>query len=135
MNVFCEAEGQAHRLSFKWPILLYAYFQQLTTLEGEYYLANTLNLTFDPDEQDLEQILRALCNEAERKVRDGTVLLVLSDPPSPPVPASTIQTCLMEKSLHYDAKSSLKPSLPTIHNISRCYSALVPPPSTRVSGL
>ncbi|PVF14083.1 glutamate synthase large subunit, partial [Yersinia pestis] len=31
MNVFCEAEGQAHRLSFKSPILLYSDFQQLTT--------------------------------------------------------------------------------------------------------
>ncbi|MFP3786262.1 glutamate synthase central domain-containing protein, partial [Burkholderia sp. SIMBA_024] len=79
MNVFCEAEGQAHRLSFKSPILLYSDFKQLTTLEGEYYRADTLDLTFDPAAQDLEQTIRALCDEAERKVRDGAVLLVLSD--------------------------------------------------------
>lgn len=79
MNVFCEAEGQAHRLSFKSPILLYSDFKQLTTLEGEYYRAETLDLTFDPQQQDLEQTIRALCDEAERKVREGAVLLVLSD--------------------------------------------------------
>lgn len=33
MNVFCEAEGQAHRLSFKSPILLYSDFTQLTTMK------------------------------------------------------------------------------------------------------
>jgi glutamate synthase (NADPH/NADH) large chain len=93
MNVFCEAEGQAHRLSFKSPILLYSDFKQLTTLEGEYYRAETLDLTFDPQQQDLEQTIRALCDEAERKVREGAVLLVLSDraiaPGRLPVPAPT----------------------------------------------
>ena len=39
MNVFCEAEGQAHRLSFKSPILLYSDFKQLTTMEEEHYRA------------------------------------------------------------------------------------------------
>ncbi|MDU3933506.1 MAG: glutamate synthase large subunit, partial [Serratia liquefaciens] len=111
MNVFCEAEGQAHRLSFKSPILLYSDFKQLTTLEGEYYRADTLDLTFNPAEQDLEQTIRSLCDEAERKVRDGAVLLVLSDraitPQRLPVPApmavGAIQTRLVEKSLRCDA--------------------------------
>lgn len=42
MNVFCEAEGQAHRLSFKSPILLYSDFKQLTTMKEEHYRADTL---------------------------------------------------------------------------------------------
>lgn len=91
MNVFCEAEGQAHRLSFKSPILLYSDFQQLTTLEGEHYRADRLDLTFNPAENDLEQAVLSLCDEAERKVRDGAVMLVLSDraiaPNRLPVPA------------------------------------------------
>ncbi len=112
MNVFCEAEGQAHRLSFKSPILLYSDFKQLTTLEGEHYRADTLDLTFDvPQQQDLEQTIRALCDKAERMVREGTVLLVLSDrniaPGRLPVPApmavGAIQTRLVEKSLRCDA--------------------------------
>ncbi|XNM57589.1 glutamate synthase central domain-containing protein [Escherichia coli] len=47
MNVFCEAEGQAHRLSFKSPILLYSDFKQLTTMKEEHYRADTLDITFD----------------------------------------------------------------------------------------
>ncbi|HAK35729.1 MAG TPA: hypothetical protein DCM44_14685, partial [Pantoea sp.] len=43
------------------------------------YRADTLDCTFDPATQTLEQAMHALCDEAERMVRDGTVLLVLSD--------------------------------------------------------
>ncbi|MGK4678411.1 glutamate synthase central domain-containing protein, partial [Salmonella enterica] len=47
MNVFCEAEGQAHSLSFKSPILLYSDFKQLTTMTEEHYRADRLDITFD----------------------------------------------------------------------------------------
>ena len=111
MNVFFEAEGQSHRLSFKSPILLYSDFTQLTSLEGEYYRAETLDLTYDPAQQDLETVIRNLCDQAEHKVRDGAVLLVLSDraiaPTRLPVPApmavGAIQTRLVEKNLRCDA--------------------------------
>ncbi|MDU6409617.1 MAG: glutamate synthase large subunit [Yersiniaceae bacterium] len=111
MNVFFEAEGQSHRLSFKSPILLYSDFTQLTSLEGEYYRAETLDLTYDPAQQDLETVIRNLCDQAEHKVRDGAVLLVLSDraisPARLPVPApmavGAIQTRLVEKNLRCDA--------------------------------
>jgi glutamate synthase (NADPH/NADH) large chain len=111
MNVFFEAEGQSHRLSFKSPILLYSDFKQLTSLEGEYYRAETLDLTYNPAVQDLESMIRDLCDQAEHKVRDGAVLLVLSDraiaPDRLPVPApmavGAIQTRLVEKNLRCDA--------------------------------
>lgn len=79
MNVFCEAEGQAHRLSFKSPILLYSDFKQLTTMKEEHYRADTLDITFDVTETSLEETVKALCDKAEQMVRNGTVLLVLSD--------------------------------------------------------
>ncbi len=111
MNVFCEAEGQAHRVSFKSPILLWSDFNQLTTLEGEYYRADTLDCTFDPATQTLEQAMHALCDEAERMVRNGTVLLVLSDraisenrlPVPAPMIVGAVQTRLVEKNLRCDA--------------------------------
>ncbi|WP_127959643.1 glutamate synthase large subunit [Serratia microhaemolytica] len=111
MNVFCEAEGQAHRVSFKSPVLLYSDFKQLTSLAGEHYRAEWLDLSFDASEQNLEQTLRALCDQAEQKVRDGAVLLVLSDraisPQRLPVPAvmavGAIQSRLVDKSLRCDA--------------------------------
>ncbi|WP_258576557.1 glutamate synthase large subunit [Candidatus Pantoea persica] len=111
MNVFCEAEGQAHRVSFKSPIMLWSDFNQLTTMEGEYYRADTLDCTFDPATQTLEQAIHMLCDEAERMVRDGTVLLVLSDraisetrlPVPAPMIVGAVQTRLVEKSLRCDA--------------------------------
>ncbi|KAB7898546.1 glutamate synthase large subunit [Rouxiella sp. S1S-2] len=111
MNVFCEAEGQAHRLSFKSPTLLYSDFTQLTTLDSKYYRAETLDLTYDPTEMDMEQFVQKLCDEGERKVREGAVLLVLSDrniaPNRLPLPApmavGALQYRLVEKSLRCDA--------------------------------
>lgn len=79
MNVFCEAEGQAHRLSFKSPILLYSDFKQLTTMEEEHYRADVPDITFDTTETTLAETVKALCDKAEQMVRNGTVLLVLSD--------------------------------------------------------
>ncbi|MBQ4768361.1 glutamate synthase large subunit [Pectobacterium versatile] len=111
MNVFCEAEGQAHRLSFKSPILLYSDFTQLTSQDELHYRADTLDLTFDPSQQTLQQTIEKLCDEAENKVRDGAVLLVLSDrgisesrlPVPAPMAVGAVQRRLVEKSLRCDA--------------------------------
>ncbi len=111
MNVFCEAEGQAYRLAFKSPILLYSDFTQLTTQEERHYRADKLDITYDPAQQDMHQTLLRMCDEAEEKVRQGTVLLVLSDraisPARLPVPApmavGAIHTRLVEKNLRCDA--------------------------------
>ena len=111
MNVFSEAEGQAHRLNFKSPILLYSDFTQLTTQDSEHYRADTLDLTFDPQQTDLQQAIHALCEEAEQKVRHGAVLLVLSDrnisaerlPVPAPMAVGSIQQRLVEKNLRCDA--------------------------------
>lgn len=111
MNVFCEAEGQAHRLSFKSPVLLWSDFQQLTCMNEEYYRADTLDITFDVKHNSLEHSVQALCDQAEQMVRNGTVLLVLSDrnltPDRLPVPApmatGAIQARLVAKNLRCDA--------------------------------
>ncbi|EEG84841.1 glutamate synthase central domain protein [Proteus penneri ATCC 35198] len=79
MNVFCEAEGQAHRLSFKSPILLYSDFQQLINQENPYYQSVHLDITYQPTEDNLETALRQLCVTAQQEVHRGAVLLVLSD--------------------------------------------------------
>lgn len=111
MNVFCEAEGQAHRLSFKSPILLYSDFKQLTTQDEEFYRADTLDCTFDPAETSLKETILALCDKAEALVKAGTVLLVLSDrnisvnrlPVPVPMIVGAVQTRLVDKSLRCDA--------------------------------
>lgn len=111
MNVFCEAEGQAHRLSFKSPILLYSDFNQLINQDQQHYRADRIDLTFDPKQQTLQETVEKLCDEAENKVRDGAVLLVLSDrsitqdhlPVPAPMAVGAIQSRLVEKSLRCDA--------------------------------
>lgn len=111
MNVFCEAEGQAHRLSFKSPILLYSDFKQLTTMKEDHYRADTLDITFDVTKTTLEATVKELCDKAEKMVRSGTVLLVLSDrniakdrlPVPAPMAVGAIQTRLVEQSLRCDA--------------------------------
>ncbi len=111
-DVFCEAEGQAHRLTFKSPILLYSDFKQLTTMKEEHYRADTLDITFDVTEACLEETVNALCDKAEQMVRNGSVLLVLSDrhiaaknrlPVPAPMAVGAIQTRLVDKSLRCDA--------------------------------
>ncbi|WP_241622409.1 glutamate synthase large subunit [Rosenbergiella australiborealis] len=111
MNVFCEAEGQAHRVSFKSPILLYSDFSQLTQLDSQYYRADTLDCTFNPAEEHLEAAIHRLNDQAEKMVREGTVLLVLSDrhisaerlPVPAPMIVGAVQARLVEKSLRCDA--------------------------------
>ncbi len=111
MNVFCEAEGQAHRLSFKSPILLYSDFKQLTTMKEDHYRADTLDITFDVTKTTLEATVKELCDKAEKMVRSGTVLLVLSDrniakdrlPVPAPMAVGAIQTRLVDQSLRCDA--------------------------------
>ncbi|MBI0153811.1 glutamate synthase large subunit [Gilliamella sp. W8128] len=110
MNVFAEAEGQAHRVAFKYPVLVHSDFKQLTTLESRYYKSETLDITYEID-GSLRDAIEQLCGDAEEKVREGTVLLILSDrniaPDRLPIPApmavGAVQQRLVEKNLRCDA--------------------------------
>lgn len=110
MNVFCEAEGQAHRVSFRSPVLLFSDFQQLINLDSHFYRAERLDCTFDFQEETLEQAICRLSDNAEHLARDGVVLLILSDraiaPTRLPIPApmivGAVQSRLVEKNLRCD---------------------------------
>src|SRR5690606_4209459 len=79
MNVFNETDGHAHRVAFKSPILLYSDMVQLLGLDNQHYRNSIIDINFDPNEKDLKQALVDLCDQVERLVRGGTVLVVLSD--------------------------------------------------------
>ncbi|WP_415846436.1 glutamate synthase large subunit, partial [Vibrio aerogenes] len=79
MNVFCETDGHAHRVSFNSPVLLYSDLKQLLCLGDQHYKNTILDINYDPDEKDLKQAILDLCDIAEQVVREGTVLIVLSD--------------------------------------------------------
>lgn len=79
MNVFSETDGHAYRVAFKSPVLLYSDMVQLLELDDEYYRNSIIDINFKPEDKSLEQAIIDLCDQVERVVRDGTVLVVLSD--------------------------------------------------------
>ncbi|QMV15313.1 glutamate synthase large subunit [Vibrio spartinae] len=111
MNVFCETDGHAHRVTFDSPVLLYSDMQQLLSLDDEHYKNTIFDINYDPQEKDLKQAILDLCDAAEQAVRDGTVLIILSDRAITkhklPIPAAmvvgAVQTRLVNTQLRCDA--------------------------------
>ncbi|NAZ45714.1 glutamate synthase large subunit [Vibrio toranzoniae] len=111
MNVFCETDGHAYRVTFDSPVLLYSDMQQLLQLSQKHYRHVILSMHYDPNHQDLEQAINAVCDRAEQEVRDGAVLVVLSDKDLEkgklPIPAAmvvgAVQTRLADTDLRCDA--------------------------------
>ncbi|MGF1846289.1 glutamate synthase large subunit [Vibrio lentus] len=111
MNVFCETDGHAYRVTFDSPVLLYSDMQQLLQLNQKHYGHTILSMHYDPTEKDLEQAINDLCDRAVQDVRDGAVLVVLSDKGLEkgklPVPAAmavgAVQTRLADTNLRCDA--------------------------------
>ncbi|WP_434566635.1 glutamate synthase large subunit [Vibrio chagasii] len=111
MNVFCETDGHAYRVTFDSPVLLYSDMQQLLQLNQKHYRHAILSMHYDPAQQDLEQAIKAVCDRAEQEVREGAVLVVLSDKGLEkgklPIPAAmavgAVQTRLADTNLRCDA--------------------------------
>ncbi|UPR55610.1 glutamate synthase large subunit [Vibrio sp. ED004] len=111
MNVFCETDGHAYRVTFDSPVLLYSDMQQLLQLSQKHYRHVILSMHYDPNHQDLEQAIKAVCDNAEQEVREGAVLVVLSDKGLEkgklPIPAAmlvgAVQTRLADTNLRCDA--------------------------------
>ena len=110
MSVFFEAEGMSSRVNFKSPVLLYSDMQQLLRLPSEYYKHTVLDATYSPD-TDLKTAVENLCDQAEQAVRDGAVVLVVSDrhiaQDKQPIPSAfavgAIQNRLVSANLRCDA--------------------------------
>lgn len=111
MSVFFEAEGMSHRVNFQSPVLLFSDMQQLLQLSAEYYQHHHLDAVYNPNEISLKEALVRLCDEAVAAVRNGAVLLVISDRnvsrDAMPIPAvlsvGAIQQRLVETNLRCDA--------------------------------
>ena len=78
MNVFCETDGHAHRVTFESPVLLHSDMQQLIELSDEYYRNTVIDINYDPDSKNLKQAIKDVCEKAIERVKAGTVLVVLS---------------------------------------------------------
>ncbi len=78
-NLFEESPQHAERLLVDSPVLSSGRFARLLELDGDDYRATTLDLSYNPDETDLERAIRAVTDRAVEAVRGGTVVLILSD--------------------------------------------------------
>ncbi|WP_444994371.1 glutamate synthase large subunit [Aliikangiella sp. IMCC44359] len=77
-NVFQETNGLASRAIIGKPILNYAKLKQLNELDQAFYQQRLLTLVYD-ETDTLENAISSLCDEAVNLVKDGCVILRLSD--------------------------------------------------------
>ncbi|ASK35269.1 glutamate synthase large subunit [Alcanivorax sp. N3-2A] len=77
-NVFEETADHADRAILSTPVLSHSKFTNLLKIDRPGYGFERLSLHYGA-EQGLKQAVTALCENAEQAVRDGKVILVLSD--------------------------------------------------------
>ncbi|WMS87087.1 glutamate synthase large subunit [Pleionea litopenaei] len=77
-NVFQETTGHAYRVVLESPVLTHSEYQQLAQLKGKHYRHYTVRLALQPNET-LAEAMERMVEEALSVVRDGVVLLCLSD--------------------------------------------------------
>ncbi|MBU2896302.1 glutamate synthase large subunit [Vibrio hepatarius] len=111
MNIFCETDGHAHRVTFDSPVLLYSDMQQLIELADAHYRNTVIDINYNPHSKDLRQAIHDLCEQAVDVIRNGTVLVILSDrnltKGKIPIPAAmavgAVQKHLIKENLRCDA--------------------------------
>ncbi len=78
-NLFEESEDHAKRLLVRSPVLSRQKTYTLTALDDPDYRHQRLDLNYDPAEHSLPEAIRELCRQAIEAVREGVVVLLLSD--------------------------------------------------------
>jgi len=78
-NLFQETAEHAKRLEVGSPVLSHEKFAKLTSLSEPEYRSITLELNYDPARTNLKVALQALARQAVEAVKNGKVIVVLSD--------------------------------------------------------
>ena len=78
-NVFAETEIHAHRITMDSPVLSAAKMKRLKGESDPEYAHTVVDLTYDPREHDLRGAIETVCAAAERAVRGGAPIVILSD--------------------------------------------------------
>ncbi|TCJ17140.1 glutamate synthase large subunit [Parasulfuritortus cantonensis] len=79
MNLFKETPEHAKRMEVTSPVLSHDKFTAVTTSADPSYASISLNLNYDPAATDLKGALVQLAADAVSAVKDGKVIIVLSD--------------------------------------------------------
>ncbi len=77
-NLFVEDEEHAKCLSVKSPVLSESKFHEILRYDDRGFPHVIIDLNYDPS-IGLKQAIESVCDQAEEAVRDGQVILVLSD--------------------------------------------------------
>lgn len=77
-NMFSESELHALRLKSATPVLSIAKFRELLSADGVDYPCQVIDLSY-PQTSNLDTALADICQQAVNAVRNGKVILVLSD--------------------------------------------------------
>jgi glutamate synthase (NADPH/NADH) large chain len=77
--MFEESADHAKRLEVRSPVLSHEKFQRITTRTEPYLKATTFDLCYDVSETDLKSAIEQLTRHVLAAVREGTVIVVLSD--------------------------------------------------------
>ncbi len=79
LSVYTETEAHADRIILTSPVLSPVKFEALMSVERPGYSAYECDLTYDPSEKSLEQAIHDLTDEIVAAVKNGKVLMVLTD--------------------------------------------------------
>lgn len=78
-NLFQETSEHANRLVVNSPILSDHKFHSLFTRTEQRYAHTPISMSYDPADCTLQQAIIRIADQAEQAIRDGYVLLLLSD--------------------------------------------------------
>ncbi len=78
-NVFEETAAHARRVVVTIPVLSASKFYRIRDNDVPGFEPVVIDLNYDPQHYSLEQAIHQVCDRAEQCVRDGKVVLVLSD--------------------------------------------------------
>ena len=78
-NLFEETADHANRLVVDSPVLSDSKFRLLLTQDADAYGHKIIDLSYDPQHQDLRSAIVAVCDEAVAAIKSGVVFVVLSD--------------------------------------------------------
>lgn len=78
-NLFEESADHAHRLEVDSPVLSASKFEALLSNKDESYNNAVISLQYKPSEHSLEQAIVEICKQVEQKIKEGSVVIVLSD--------------------------------------------------------
>jgi len=78
-NMFDESAEHAKRLEVRSPVLTHEEFMHVVARPEPYLKTTTFDLCYDVNEQDLKGAIEQLCRHVVEAVREGTVIVVLSD--------------------------------------------------------